>query len=118
MNKKHTLITRKTVALICFLSIIMSAFSTVLSATEYVYDTPLEPRLWVEPEFDDPSTYAYSFAFVGDTQCLMIGDRLNGTDNVERLYKYIAGTAEERKLSTYSCLEILPRLDIGTTITW
>lgn len=98
MNKKHTIMSRKTVALICFLSIIISAFSTVLSAAEYVYDKPLEPYMWVEPEFDDPSTYAYSFAFVGDTQCLMIGDRLNGTDNVERLYKYIAGTAEERKL--------------------
>ena len=95
MNKKHTL---KTVALICLISIIVGAFSTIISATEYVYDKPLDPHMWVEPEFDDPSTYAYSFAFVGDTQCLMIGDRLNGTDNVERLYKYIAGTAEERKL--------------------
>jgi len=28
----------------------------------------------------------------------MIGDRLNGTNNVERLYKYVAETAEERKL--------------------
>ncbi len=98
MNKRHMLISRKAVALICLLSIITGAFSTMLYATEYVYDEPLEPDMWVEPDFDDPSTYAYSFAFVGDTQCLMIGDRLNGTNKVERLYKYVAGTAEERKL--------------------
>ena len=98
MNKKHALISRKTIALICFLSIIIGAFSTMLSAAEYVYDTPIKPHMYVDPDFDDPSSYAYSFAFIGDTQCLMIGDRLNGTNNVERLYKYVAGTAEERKL--------------------
>ena len=98
MNKKHTLISRKAVALICLLSVIIGAFSVLISAAEYRYDTPLEPAMWEEPNFDDPDSYAYSFAFVGDTQCLMIGDRLNSTDNVNRLYKYIAGTAEERKL--------------------
>lgn len=100
MSKKHTLINRKTVALVCLLSIIMGAFSVLLSAaeTEYVYDTPVDPEMWEEPNFDDPDSYAYSLAFVGDTQCLMLGDRLYGTDNVERLYKYVAGTAEERKL--------------------
>ena len=98
MNKKHKLICHKTIAFICLLSIIMGSFAVLLSATEYVYDTPIDPEMWEDPNFDDPSTYAYSLAFVGDTQCLMLGDRLYGTDNVERLYKYVAGTAEERKL--------------------
>ena len=98
MNKKHTLISRKAVALVCLLAIIIGTFSVLVSAAEYVYDTPVEPDMWEDPNFDDPSSYAYSLAFVGDTQCLMIGDRLDGTDNVERLYKYVAGTAEERKL--------------------
>ena len=98
MNKKHTLITRKAVALVCLLAIIMGTFSVLASAAEYVYDTPLEPEMWEDPNFDDPSSYAYSIAFVGDIQCLMLGDRLYKTDNVERLFKYVAGTAEERKL--------------------
>ena len=100
MNKKHTLTNRKTIALICLLSLIMGSFSVLISAAEpeYVYDTPVDPEMWEEPNFDDPDSYAYSLAFVGDTQCLMLGDRLYGTDNVERLYKYVAGTAEERKL--------------------
>ena len=98
MNKKHTLISRKAVALICLLSVIIGAFSVLISAAEYRYDTPLEPEMWEEPNFDDPDSYAYSLAFVGDIQCLMLGDRLYGTDNVERLFKYVAGTAEERKL--------------------
>lgn len=97
MNKKHTL-TLKSIALICLLSVIMSAFAVTLSASEFVYDTPVDKNMWEDPNFDDPSTYAYSFAFVGDTQCLTIGDRLDGTNKLERLYKYIAETAEERKL--------------------
>ena len=96
--KKHNFISRKTIAIICLLSLVFGALPLTLSATEYVYDEPLESEMWLDANFDDPSTYAYSFAFVGDTQCLMIGDRLNGTNNVERLYKYVAGTAEERKL--------------------
>ncbi len=97
MNKRHTF-SMRTVALICLLSVVMSAFTITLSAAEVKYDTPVNKDMWEEPNFDDPSTYAYSFAFVGDTQCLTIGDRLDGTNKVERLYKYIADTAEERKL--------------------
>ena len=61
MNKKHTL-RLKTVALICLLSIILSTFTISLYAAEYVYDKPLESAMWEDPNFDDPSTYAYSFA--------------------------------------------------------
>ena len=97
MNKKHTF-SLKAIALLCLLSVIMSAFAVTLSAAENEYDTPIDKDMWVDPNFDDPSTYAYSFAFVGDTQCITIGDRLDGTNKLERLYKYIADTAEERKL--------------------
>ncbi|MBR2387175.1 MAG: metallophosphoesterase [Clostridia bacterium] len=95
MNKKILL---NVVALFCLLSVIMSTLAVSLSAAEVKYDTPVHKDMWEEPNFDDPSTYAYSFAFVGDTQCITIGDRLDGTNKLERLYKYIADTAEERKL--------------------
>ena len=75
MNKKILL---SVVALFCLLSVIMSAFAISTSAAEVKYDTPVHKDMWEEPNFDDPSTYAYSFAFVGDTQCLTIGDRLGG----------------------------------------
>ena len=98
MNKKHASIRLKAVALVCLLAMMIGTFSVLASAAEYVYDTPLEPEMWEDPNFDDPSSYAYSLAFVGDIQCLMLGDRLYKTNNVERLFKYVAGTAEERKL--------------------
>ena len=97
MNKKHTF-GLKSIALLCLLSLLLSTLAVVASAAEPAYDTPVDKSMWEEPNFDDPSTYAYSFAFVGDTQCITIGDRLDGTNKLEILYKYIADTAEERKL--------------------
>ena len=94
MNK----LSLRTTAIVCLFALILGALGITAVAAEYVYDTPIDDTMWEDPNFDDPSTYAYSFAFVGDTQCLTIGDRLQGTDHLERVYKYIAGTAEERKL--------------------
>ena len=98
MSKK-TFFTLRTVALVCLLALLAGAFSSIITAAEYEFDEPVDKDMWVEANFDDPSTYAYSFAFVGDTQCLTIGDRLLGTNHLERLYKYIADTAEEKKLA-------------------
>ena len=48
---------------------------------------------------DIVNSYANSFAFVGDPQFITIGDALLGTKKLKYQFKYIADTAEERKLA-------------------
>ena len=72
--------------------------ATYISAAEYVKETPVDSNKWETARFDDPDDYAYSFAFVGDTQFITIGDYLLGTEKLKAQYKFIADTAEERKL--------------------
>ena len=68
-----------------------------VSAAEYTYDEPMEPELWMEPDF--ATDHAYSIALVGDTQCLSRCDLQDGTKAMEQLYRAISDTAEERKLA-------------------
>ena len=69
---------------------------TGTTAAEWTYAEPVEPELWMEPDFS--TDHAYSIAFVGDTQCLSSGDYFYGTKNMEQLFGVISDTAEERKL--------------------
>ena len=78
------------------LALCMMAGLLPVSAAEYVYGEPMEPELWMEPDF--ATDHAYSIAFVGDTQCLSRCDLQDGTKAMEELYGVIADTAEERKL--------------------
>ncbi|MBE6713092.1 MAG: hypothetical protein E7580_06190 [Ruminococcaceae bacterium] len=80
----------------------LAAFCILLSlcpaafAAEFSYEEPVEPALWMEPDFS--TDHAYSIALVGDTQCLSRGDYFYGTNKMEQLYGILADTAEERKL--------------------
>ena len=89
--------TRKIISLICIVAMLASTVAlTIVSAAEYVIEKPVEASKWEEPHFD--TDHAYSFAFVGDTQFVTIGDALLGTEKLKYQFKYIADTAEERKL--------------------
>ena len=87
----------KLVSIFCLVAILLSTVAlTLVSAAEYVIVKPVEPSKWEEPNFS--TDHAYSFAFVGDTQFITIGDALLGTEKLKYQFKYIADTAEERKL--------------------
>ena len=51
MNKKQISRYCKTISMVCLLAIVLGSFSVVLSATEYVYDKPLESNMWEMPFF-------------------------------------------------------------------
>ena len=94
----------KILSIICVVAILISSFS-VFSVSAATYDTPKEPDKWIAPNFE--TDVAYSFAFVGDTQYLTCGDYYESigkydaaaNNTMQRLYKYIADTAEDRKLA-------------------
>ena len=89
--------THKIIAVFCLIAMLVStAALTIVNAAEYVMEKPREADKWEEPHFD--TDHAYSFAFVGDTQFITIGDYLFGTEKLKYQYKFIADTAEERKL--------------------
>ena len=89
--------TKKIVSVLCLVAMLVSTIAlTIVSASEYVIEKPVEPSKWENPHFD--TDHAYSFAFVGDTQFLTVGDYLLETEKLKYQYKYIADTAEERKL--------------------
>ena len=89
--------TKKIVSLLCLVAMLVSTFAlTLVSAAEYVMEKPVEASKWENPHFS--TDHAYSFAFVGDTQFLTIGDYLLGTEKLKYQYKFIADTVEERKL--------------------
>ena len=78
------------------LALCMMAGLLPVSAAEYVYGEPMEPELWMEPDF--ATDHAYSIAFVGDTQCLSRCDLQDGTKAMEELYGVIADTAVYRDI--------------------
>ena len=88
----------KTIRMICMISVLLLLISpmNVLATEGYSYETPVNEGYWMEPGYDD--NYAYSIAFVGDTQYITTGDDYIGTRKLNQVYKYIADTAEERKL--------------------
>ena len=89
--------THRIVSLLCLVAMMLSVFAAMtVGAEEYVFEAPVEPNKWEDPHFD--TDHAYSFAFVGDTQFITIGDYLLGTKKLKAQYKFIADTAEERKL--------------------
>ena len=89
--------TKKIVSLLCLVAMLVSAFAlTLVSAAEYVMEKPVEASKWTNATFS--TDHAYSFAFVGDHQFVTIGDYLLGTEKLQYQYKFIADTAEERKL--------------------
>ena len=71
--KKKTL--TKIIATACLFGMLLPMFLTVLSAAdfEFKYETPVDIDRWEEPDFDED--FAYSIAFVGDTQYITSGDR-------------------------------------------
>ncbi len=97
--------TVRMVSVICILAI-FAASVVLLSASTFTYETPLEQDMWGEPTYS--KDYAYSIAFVGDTQYITNGDAyrryVSGNKNdpnaqqLNQIYQYIADTAEERKL--------------------
>lgn len=92
MNTKYRII-----SILCMITILISSFSLTISAAAYKIESPVERGKWEKAEFD--TDYAYSFAFVGDTQYITCGDYFLGTEKLNYQYKYIADTAEERKLA-------------------
>ena len=57
---------------------------------------------WVMDNFEEkePVTGAdYSFAFVGDPQYITYGDLINDTNNIEKIFKWIADNAKEKKMA-------------------
>ncbi len=82
-------------ALLAVLSVVNLMTAAVFSK-EYTYESPVEPELWMDPDFS--ADHAYSLAFVGDTQNLCQGDYYLGTNTMEQLYGRLADTAKERKL--------------------
>ena len=86
------------ISLLCVIAMVfVFVSSTVFNAIAYTMETPLEPSMWETPAFS--TDHAYSFAFVGDTQYITCGDYYLGTKKLQAQYKYIADTANERKLS-------------------
>ena len=63
---------------------------------KYKFDTPIEPEMWAEPGYDDD--YAYSIAIIGDPQWITCGDRFCGTRKLYQIFKYVADTAEKRRV--------------------
>lgn len=89
----------KVTRVICMILMLFLMISPMhaLASENYVYETPVNKGLWVDPGYDD--NYAYSIAFVGDTQYITTGDDYTGTKKLNQVYRYIADTAEERKLA-------------------
>ena len=83
----------KIVSLICVVAMILSSCAMIISAV----DTPVEgtESKWADASSTD---YAYSLAFVGDTQHITVGDYYTGSEKLKTQFKYIADTAEDRKL--------------------
>ena len=81
----------KIVSLICVVAMILSSCAMIISA----YETPVDSTKWADASSTD---YAYSLAFVGDTQHITVGDYYTGSEKLKTQFKYIADTATERKL--------------------
>ena len=70
--------THKILSVFCLIAMLISTVAlTFVGAAEYVIEKPVEPSKWENPQFDDPEDFAYSFAFVGDTQFTVV-DSLEG----------------------------------------
>ena len=93
---------KKIVAILCAAVMLFTSFGVLSVSATTTYDEPVKPEHWVDAEFS--TDHAYSFAFVGDTQFLTIGDALSygkkgQTNKLQTLYQYIADTAADRKLA-------------------
>lgn len=90
-------ITIRAISLICVLAMLVGSLVIVASASAgYKYEEPFDPGIWKSPNFS--TDHAYSLAFVGDTQYITCGDYFQGTKKLQQQFKFIADTAEERKL--------------------
>ena len=87
----------KILSMICALMMLCSAFSMLAYAAAFQPETPVEPSIWEDPDFD--TDHAYSFAFVADTQYITCGDYFLGTNKLQQQFKVIADTAKARKLA-------------------
>ena len=107
---------KKLISLICLAAILMlSVVSASVYAADYTMEKPVDPSMWEEPHFD--TDHAYSFAFVGDTQYITCGDAYLGTNKLQYQYKYIAETAEARKLEHVFVLGDMTDLVINSAKT-
>ena len=95
---------KKFIAIFCAAVMLFTSFGvlSVIAAASTSYDTPVKPEHWENAVFSED--HAYSFAFVGDTQFLTLGDALSygtsgQTNKLQTLYQYIADTAADRKLA-------------------
>ena len=88
--------TIRIVSLICTFAMLMGTLTLAVFAGNYVYEQPFDSGIWTSPNFS--TDHAYSLAFVGDVQYITCGDYYQGTKKLEQEFRFIAETAEERKL--------------------
>ena len=67
-----------------------------MAKDSYLYEAPVEPERWIEPDFH--TDHAFSLAIVGDPQRISLGDYYQGTKKMDQLFCSIADTAQDRKL--------------------
>lgn len=92
-------------------AVLLVCLSLVLPVSAQSYDTSIgadhlegaELKKWLTENFVSKSTVdtqktEYSFAFVGDTQYITYSDYRDGTDNLGKVYGWLADNLEEKKV--------------------
>ena len=85
---------KKIISILCVAVMLVSSMG-VLSAFAATYSTPVVASHWEDPVFS--TDHAYSFAFVGDTQFITIGDAL-GVTSGQLEKQYIRNSRRHREL--------------------
>lgn len=99
---------KKILSFICAIALLFAVLSIAIEAIKYNYSfgsdhlSGTELRNWINSNFGskEPITDSeYSFAFVGDTQYVTYADFRDGTNNLQKTYKWIADNVSSKKIA-------------------
>ena len=118
---------KKIIAILCTLTMLLSLVCVSISAAvrgprnwkdDPKHLTGSDLTNWISNNFQKTSTVdmdevEYSFAFVGDTQYVTYFDLKNGTNNLDKVYGWIADNIEEKKIANVFTLGDMTDVSYG-----
>lgn len=120
---------KKIIAYLCLLTILFSTMSiTVFAATTWQtnaelgisHKTGTELNAWKSNTFekkDSITDQEYSFVLIGDTQYVTYPDARDNTDNLKKIYKWIADNKDTKKIAQVFALGDITCLSYGNDKT-
>ena len=118
---------KKIIAILCTLTMLLSFVCVSISAAvrgpRNWIDDPTHLKgsdltNWISSNFQKTSTVdmdevEYSFAFVGDTQFVTYFDLKHGTNNLDKVYGWIADNIEEKKIANVFTMGDMTHISYG-----